>query len=431
MRLRDILSTASSNMLRSKLRTILTIIAIFVGTFTITMTVGISSGISSYIDKQLGSIGADDVLFIQAKIENPLESSEGLKKYDPNSKTSANNITSSIDAYMITDEDISEIKKQDGIKNVKPILGVSPEYIQGKDKQKYEVSISETIEGSNIDLIAGSDINLKKDEVILPIKFVEPLGFSSANDAIGKTVTFGISNGVKPGTVTISAVVAGVEQESIIASTTGVLASPVLIDKMYATQTNGLPDTVKTQYVGATAKFDINIGEKGLTRIKDSLAKNGYDAMTIKDQIGIIKQVIDAITYVLIFFGAIALLAASFGIINTLFMAVQERTKEIGLMKALGMSKGKIFLLFSIEAILIGFWGSLLGVLAAMGVGQIANSVASKSFLKDLPGFDMTVFPPLDVTLIILLIAFIAFLAGTLPARRAANLDPIKALRYE
>jgi putative ABC transport system permease protein len=430
MKLIDIFAMASSNMLRSKLRTILTIIAIFIGSFTITLTVGISSGISGYIDKQLGNIGAEDILFIQAKIENPLESSDGLTKYDPEAKGNVN-MTSSMEAYVIGPDDIEKIKQQDGISNVKPILGVSPKYIYGPNEQKYEVSITESIEGSNIDLVAGHTINMGKNEILLPIKFVEPLGFSSAENAIGKTVTFGINDGIKPEIVTISATIAGVQQESIISSATGVLASPLLIDKMYSTQTDGLPDSVTNQYVGATAKFDKNISEDELAKIKESLSKKGYDAMTIKDQIGIIKQIIDAITYVLIFFSAIALLAASFGIINTLFMAVQERTKEIGLMKAMGMSKGKIFMLFSIEAILIGFWGSFLGVLVAMGVGQIVNPIASHSFLKDLPGFELTVFPPLDVSLVILLIATIAFLAGTLPAKRAAKLDPIDALRYE
>jgi len=428
MKLFDIFAMASSNMFRSKLRTILTIIAIFVGSFTISMTLGISSGISSYIDKQLGSIGAKDALIVHKTVKNSLTTSEGLTKYDP--KASINTTaTSKFESIMLTPDDISIISKQDGILSVEPMRTALPRYIQGTDKQKYEIDVSETIKGMNIDLVAGRELISDKNEILLPNKYVKPLGFNSAKDAVGKIVKFGINKGLQPELVEISAVIAGVQQESIFGSSSA-LASSSMINTLYDTQTSGIIST-KKQYMAAIARFDINISESKLNDIKESLSKKGYSASTIDDEIGIAKQVINAITYVLIFFGAIALLAASFGIINTLFMAVQERTKEIGLMKAMGMSKGKIFLLFSIEAVLIGLCGSVLGVLVSIGLGNIANSIASKGFLKDLPGFDLTVFPPTGVFLVILLIAGIAFLAGTLPARRAANLDPIDALRYE
>ena len=112
-------------------------------------------------------------------------------------------------------------------------------------------------------------------------------------------------------------------------------------------------------------------------------------------------------------------------------MAVQERTKEIGLMKAVGMSRRKIFILFSIEAVLFGLIGSVAGVLAANLLGRAINSVASKGFLKDFDGLQLLSFELASVLTIILGITLIAFLAGTLPARKASKLDAIKALRYE
>lgn len=429
MKFIDIFLMASSNMFRSKLRTILTIIAIFVGSFTITLTLGLSSGISTYIDKQLGSIGADDVLIVRTKVNNPLESGNGLIKYDPSVKNSTVS-PSSIASIILKADDIEKIKKVDGIISVKPVISASPSYIKGVNDQKYEINITQNIDGANIDLVAGHKLNDNKNEILLPVKYVEALGFSSAENAIGKTISFGISNGTQTIPAEVSAVIAGVQQESIFSTTSGSFVSVNLISELHEIQTAS-NDSAKERYMGVIARFDKKISEKDLIKIKDSLAKEGYQGTTIKDQIGIIKQIIDAITYVLIFFGAIALLAASFGIINTLFMAVQERTKEIGLMKAMGMSKTKIFTLFSIEAILIGLWGSVIGILAAVGIGKIANSIASKGFLKDLPGFDLTVFPISNLAVVVLLIAGIAFLAGTLPARRAAKLDPINALRYE
>jgi putative ABC transport system permease protein len=168
-----------------------------------------------------------------------------------------------------------------------------------------------------------------------------------------------------------------------------------------------------------------------INSLKSKLKAQGYDAQTIKDQVSTVFTVINAVTYVLDGFAIITLIAATFGIINTLYMSVQDRTKEIGLMKALGMGKQKIFLLFSIEAVLIGFWGSILGIGFANLVGRLVNNVTSKGFLKDFTGLHLLSFPAMSSFIIVIAIMFIAFLAGTLPARRAANKDPIESLRYE
>jgi putative ABC transport system permease protein len=130
-------------------------------------------------------------------------------------------------------------------------------------------------------------------------------------------------------------------------------------------------------------------------------------------------------------FAVIALVAAGFGIVNTLLMSVQERTREIGLMKAMGMGGGRIYALFSAEAVFIGFLGSLIGAAAAIGVGTAANGLLGASFLADLEGLQVLRFEVLPVATIVAIVMGIAFLAGTLPARRAARQNPIDALRYE
>ncbi len=165
--------------------------------------------------------------------------------------------------------------------------------------------------------------------------------------------------------------------------------------------------------------------------LKRSLKDKGYDAQTVKDQVSTIFTVITAVTYVFNGFAGITLIAAAYGIVNTLYMSVQERTKEIGLMKALGMGKRKIFTLFSVEAVLIGFWGSILGVGFANIIGRIVNAIVSKGFLKDFTGLQLLSFPFVPSALIVGGIMLIAFLSGTLPARRASQKDPIEALRYE
>lgn len=430
MKLSDIFLTASSNMLRSKLRSFLTIIAIFIGALTLTLTNGMGAGISSYIDKQLGNIGAEDVLEVQAKLTNPFDG--GLQEYNPDRTVSGNSPNGPGGMAVLTEKDIEKIKSQPGVKSVEPVVLPAPDYIQGNSDKKYKLSLQPFVDGTNIDIAAGKSLNnsSKNLELIVPVTYIESLGFVSNEEAVGKQVKIAITSGLGKQQI-VEATIAGVQQQTLLSTIGGAQGNQPLTTALNDIQTEGLPSSQKAQYISAFARVDKNISKEDLTTIKDGLDQKGYTAATIDDQIGVFKQVIDAIIMVLNFFAGIALLAASFGIINTLLMAVQERTKEIGLMKAMGMSSKRVFLLFSIEAILLGFWGSLLGSLAGIGIGKLANRVASNTFLKDLAGFDLTSFPLTSVLTIMFIIMTIAFIAGTLPARRASKKDPIEALRYE
>jgi len=112
-------------------------------------------------------------------------------------------------------------------------------------------------------------------------------------------------------------------------------------------------------------------------------------------------------------------------------MSVQERTREIGLMKAMGMGASKVFALFSAEAVVIGFLGSAIGAAVAIGLGTIISNVLAAGPLSDLAGLRVLEFNPISVITVIVVVMLLAFLSGTLPAARAARLDPIEALRYE
>ncbi len=425
MKLRDTLRMASSNLKRSKLRTALTILAIFIGSITLTLTNGIGSGIATYIDEQVGNIGAEDMLIIQGKSKNPLDT--GPEVYDPE-RTTTN--AGGLQMTLLGQKDIEKIAAEPGVSDVEMDYLLSPEYItSGGDK--FKVTVGSYYDGINLSLAAGRDPknDSSANEVLLTKSYLSVLGFGSSEDAVGKSVILAMKT--PTGQIKeVKAQVVGVQEQNLV-STGGLMLNKPLMQVLYDIQTEGLPSELKNQQPYLTAKFDTKIGEEGLTKIKEDLAAKGYEATTVQDRIGVFKQVISAVIMVLNFFAGIALLAASFGIVNTLLMSVQERTKEIGLMKAVGMSRRKLFLVFSTEAILLGFWGSLLGSLAGIGVGKIVNKLATKSFLKDLVGFELTSFPISSIVVIMFIIMVIAFLAGTLPARRASKLDAIEALRYE
>uniref|UniRef100_UPI003221B0CD ABC transporter permease n=1 Tax=Microbacterium sp. TaxID=51671 RepID=UPI003221B0CD len=181
----------------------------------------------------------------------------------------------------------------------------------------------------------------------------------------------------------------------------------------------------------AVAHIDPDASDDEIAAIKADLADEGFRAQTTADQIGAFQTVIAGIVGVLNAFAVIALIAAGFGIVNTLLMSVQERTREIGLMKAMGMGSGRVFGLFSTEAVFIGFLGSAIGAGVAILAGSAISSALAGSLLSGLPGLQIMLFEPASIATVILVVMAIAFLAGTLPARRAARQNPIDALRYE
>lgn len=432
MKLKDIFATASANMFRSKLRTTLTILAIFIGAFTLTLTNGIGLGVSSYINNQIGSLGQEDVINISVMSTEPAaESADNPVKYNPDSTSSSTSFSGPSGGGVLTEKDIAKLKADKDLTNVQAMRMIAPDYIQGANGEKYKVHASPIASGTKLDLAAGQQLSSSSagNQIILPVGYVDPLGYSSANQAIGHSVTMAVTDAFGKQHTT-NATIVGIQQKGIISSS-GAALSQSLSNTLYDFQTTGLPAATKNKFIAATAHIVGSTDASHVAQIKVSLSKQGYKGQTAADVLGVFNTVISAITGILNGFAIIALLAASFGIVNTLLMSVQERTKEIGLMKAMGMRSSRIFLLFSSEAILIGFWGSAIGVVVAMGVGTVINKWLANGPLKDLPGFNLLAFSAMSTAGTILLIMLIAFLAGTLPARKAAKQNPIDALRYE
>lgn len=431
MKYRDIIFTANSNLRKSKLRTFLTITAVVIGAFTLTMTNGVGDGIKSYVNIQLGNVGAKDSLFVTARDQDKAtkDANNGLTEYNPDRQKVTEQVNGPPGSVYMTDKDVAKIANIDGVKAVVKTYTIRPDYMTVNDK-KFQTQVSQYTDGFNIDLDAGRLVkNTSQDEITIPQTYLKPLGLGEdPAAAVGKKVTFGFTDATGQ-QFTKTATIVGVQRGSLIGSS-GINASSIWVKDVYDQQT-GVIAARAPAYVYLIARFDVNASQAQQDALKQRFTDAGYEAKTIQDQIGVVNQILNAVTMALNIFGGIALLAASFGIINTLFMSVQERTREIGLMKALGMGRGKIFMLFSLEAIFIGFWGSLIGIGLANIAGNILNKVAAKTFLKSFEGFKLLAFPWTSMALVVVIIVVIAFLAGSLPARRASRKDPIEALRYE
>lgn len=434
MRTVDLVGSAVSNTFRSKTRTVLTILAIFVGAFTLTLTSGLGTGINAYIDDTVTSIGAADVMTVTKTQETATGvAATGPVEYDPDAIASGQPGPPGSTVVALTPTDLDTLAGIDGVTDVVPTRSISPDYVQAGDGTKYVIGVGSLIAGQSIPLEAGSapDDAAADLQLVLPVSFVEPMGLGDSESAIGQTVSIAITDAERTRHV-IDATVVGVAEEGL-ASPAGASLVPnaALSDELFDTQNIGVPADQVQRYAQASVFFDPEATEDEIDALKERLSDAGFTGSTVADQLGMFKTVIDGIVLVLNAFAIIALLAASFGIVNTLFMSVQERTREIGLMKAMGMGNGRVFSLFSLEAAFIGFLGSAIGVVIAMIVGAGVSSALSGSLLADLPGLTLIAFDPVSIAVIIVIVMAIAFLAGTLPAARAARADPVDSLRYE
>lgn len=433
MKTTDLIGSAVTNTFRAKTRTILTILSIFIGAFTLAITSGLGTGINAYIADTVSGVGAADAMTVTRSSEgngDPFSGEEGPAEYDPDAVSAG---IPGVTVTALTPEDIAAIEAVEGVLRVEAQRTITPDFIQFEDGTRYVATVGSLVAGQTTLLAEGvePDAGATAFEVALPQAYVAPLGFSSDAEAIGATVTIGITDALR-GQHLVEAAVVGITEEAL-ASPTGasILVNVALGDALFEAQSTGIPAEQADRYASASVWFDPEASEADLDALKERLAQAGFTGTTIADQLGMVTTVIDGIVLVLNAFAVIALLAAAFGIVNTLYMSVQERTREIGLMKAMGMGSGSVFGLFSLEATFIGFLGSALGAVVAIGVGTAISSALAQTLLADLPGLTLIAFDPASILAIILLVMAIAFLAGTLPAARAASADPVDSLRYE
>ena len=432
----DLIGRAVRNTFRSKARTALTVIAIFIGAFTLTITSGIGTGINRYIDTTVAAIGADDVITVTKPAADagsaalPGESSDEPAVYDPDAISGGGfGPEGGATVQTMTDEDLEILADLDGVLVAQPVLDLAVQFIEIDGGTRYVISVAGA-GGVRPDLLAGEQIDDAGDpELVLPESYLEVLGFADADAAIGESVTLGLTDAT--GEVhLVDVAVTGVSQPSI-GPAAGAVSNDALTTALYDVQSVGLTAEESARYASALVTFDPESSADDVTALKDELVAAGYSGTTVADQLGTFTAVIDAIVLVLNAFAVIALLAAGFGIVNTLLMSVQERTREIGLMKAMGMGSGRVFGLFSLEAVFIGFLGSAIGTGIGILAGTAASQVLSGALFADLPGLTLIAFDVTSIATIIVAVMGIAFLAGTLPAVRAARADPIESLRYE
>jgi ABC-type antimicrobial peptide transport system permease subunit len=169
---------------------------------------------------------------------------------------------------------------------------------------------------------------------------------------------------------------------------------------------------------------------KDVTKRLDEM---GFSSFSIFSQLDEIRTFFLIVNAALGLLGSISLLVASFGIANTMIMSILERTREIGIMKAIGAEDREIKLIFFVEAAVIGLAGGILGALVAWGFDKLANRLIYEFVLKpkNASFIDFFSLPPYLWLGAILFAMAVGILAALYPAARAARIDPVRALRHD
>jgi putative ABC transport system permease protein len=433
MRRIDILRRAGKNIRRAKVRTILTALAIAVGATTIALAIAAGKGGTAYVDNLAGKIGDQNSLTIvraRKEVKNP----DAPQKIEGSvEETNEKNLKESIKNSSFSEKDVQQIKNLKGVREASPMFGVSAESVR-MNSDKYFVSIKTKYNEQPIELSAGKlaeNNQVPSGKIVAPKAFVETFGGKTPSDLLGKKVTFEFKNdkgeiferefeiiAVDNGKTDMSF---GYENDFVMNNSDG-----VEIKKAQTTE--------EIQYYSITANID---GSKSVDQLKSEIKSlNGgefYEVYTFADDKATVQTAINVMAAGLAGFGALTLLASVFGIINTQYISVLERTSQIGLMKSLGMRKSEVSKLFRYEAALIGLFGGLIGVTVAYGF-TFLNPVINEFFRSSGGrGVDVNLLQPdfMAWGLLIIGLMIISILSGFFPARKAAKMNPIEALRTE
>jgi macrolide transport system ATP-binding/permease protein len=276
-------------------------------------------------------------------------------------------------------------------------------------------------------------------EILLTDRTLMALGFKNAAAALGSTVDFNSTSGtlvvsgppVNPVTspLFISLPVVGVVSSQYMpAGASGALV-PYSVAKEYWAKMAGFNGWKSGEFANITLLADSGGAVDALSRRVESL---GFQPQTFGDVFRGFEDLLSRLRIALLALALVALLLACLGIANTMYSAVLERTKEIGVLKALGARSRDVLLLFVAEAALIGLAGGIIGTLGAVGLAQMGNAAVDR-LVQSVAGTGIDVFrTDFGIAVAALVLAVVlSTVSGLLPSMRAAVQDPSRALRYE
>ncbi|MCW1968332.1 MAG: ABC transporter permease [Anaerolineae bacterium] len=404
MSLLEIFRTAFESLTTNKLRTLLTMLGIVIGVAAVVILLAMGEGVQLYIDKQFAGFGSN------------------LITITPNLKVP--------DARLTMDDSraIADKANVPNVKRVVPSVGGELKISANGN------SISRNINGvtpdnfsmRNIGLIQGSSFTNSDVE---NRNRVAVLGYKVAQDLFPDQVALGQNILIDSLPARVVGVTEKKGSQGPSTSTDDMIFVPITVaqEKLLANRPGGVKSvssiTVEAESA-ATSSRAVNDIAKTL-RGRHNLLAGQTDDFQVLDQASLLSSLSSIINILQIFLaliGAIALLVGGIGIMNIMIVNVTERTREIGVRKAIGADPATIRLQFLIEAIVVTCLAGVLGIVLSWLCVVITNSVQT------------TFTPVIQLDAVILAFGvsvFIGVVFGLYPAIRASNMEPVEALRYE
>jgi len=484
----DILRLALRNLREAKLRATLTSMGVIVGTAVIVTMVSFGLGLQRNMLSRFRALDLFNEMRVFGRnvfaLASPA-SSAARRGENPNDRRGPSFRPDKAPTRILDDAAIAEIAKIPGVAYVEPSLMLTT-YVRANGRSQVQFITGASVPNASSrfkEFKAGRMINSPDaDEAVVTERFVENFGFQKPDDAVGKTIQFltapkesakskeeeeppsffGLPLGQEAApeagsgaVVTKTFRIAGVLNTEIKEGAgqgglRGLLPGadiyiPLPAAHQWSIEHRGPMSQVALALARESGSLDKSENEGyesavvrvtdpvALTQVRKRLSELGFGSFSIVDQLEQIRTVFLIIDSVLGLLGGISLLVASFGIANTMIMSILERTREIGIMKAIGAEDREIKLIFFFEAAVIGLTGGVIGSLAAWGIDSISNRLAYRFILKPQGAsfVDFFSLPPYLWLGAILFAFIVSILAALYPAARAARIDPVRALRHD
>lgn len=393
----ETLQTSIDSLRRNKLRSGLTALGIIIGITAIILLISIGSGLQQFVSGQFEKLGTNSIFIAPGKVQF------GPQGGPPRT---VNKITFKIAQDL-------EKNKGSSITEVWPFIEIAVTASSGRESKVT------TLAGTNSNYFKEFDIYIDKGRLYNPsddkaARKVAVIGKTIAEDLyknqnpIGKTISLSQKKFKVIGVLEPQGNVGGIDVDN-----------QVLIPLSSARKLTG-SDQVNSIMVRTASTETLDEAKKQIEKILlRSLSEDDFTIFTQEQLLSSILQILGVLTFGLGAIAAISLVVGGVGISNIMLVSVTERTREIGLRKAVGATPKNILFQFLIEAVILSLFGGLVGVT----IGYLGSLVIGQ-FLK-------TTVPLWSVTLGLGFSTVVGVIFGVAPAIRASRLEPIAALRYE